>query len=152
MSTILCPTRGGESSFPNQDRAIALAKERNTGLLFLYVADIHFLNLTASPVLVDMATELEEMGQFMLAMAEERAEKSGVQATSVVKRGVFRQALKEVVADYPITTVVLGAPTQETAFTTSSYQQELIEELTTELNVEFIVVDKGEIVAEYKPS
>ena len=28
MTTILRPTRGGEVTFPNQDRAIALAKER----------------------------------------------------------------------------------------------------------------------------
>ena len=26
---ILVPTRGGESSYPNQDKAIAIAKEKN---------------------------------------------------------------------------------------------------------------------------
>jgi hypothetical protein len=72
MTTILRPTRGGEASYPNQDRAIKLAKERDADLLLLYVANVHFLDRLAGPVIVDVETELEEMGEFLLALAQER--------------------------------------------------------------------------------
>jgi nucleotide-binding universal stress UspA family protein len=103
MATILCPTRGGEASYPNQDRAIAIARERNADLLFLYVTDVRFLNRLASPVLVDIETELGELGEFLLTMAQERAEKVGVHAETEVRRGVFRQAIKEITQEYPVT-------------------------------------------------
>ena len=48
-NTILCPTRGGEASYANQERAIALAVEREAELIFLYVSNVHFLDLTAAP-------------------------------------------------------------------------------------------------------
>jgi nucleotide-binding universal stress UspA family protein len=145
-TTILCLTRGGIDSYSNQDQAIALAKERATGLLFLYVSNVQFLGLTASPVLVDIETELDEMGDFMLAMAKERAEKAGVQAMTTVRRGVFRQVIKDILKEYPIQTVVMGRPSPETGITTTEYINELIQEIGRESGVEFIVVHQGEIV------
>jgi len=59
MTQIICPTRGGEHSYPNQDRAISIAKERGAALLFLYVSDVRFLEQFASPILVDVEEELE---------------------------------------------------------------------------------------------
>lgn len=145
-TTILCLTRGGIDSYRNQDQAIALAKERATGLLFLYVSNVQFLGLTASPVLVDIETELDEMGDFMLAMAKERAEKAGVQAMTTVRRGVFRRVIKDILKEYPIQTVVMGRPGPDTSITTTEYINELIQEIGQESGVEFIVVHQGEIV------
>ena len=145
-TTILCLTRGGRDSYPNQDRAIALAKERATGLLFLYVSNVQFLGLTASPVLVDIETELDELGDFMLAMAKERAEKAGVQVVTTVRRGVFRRVIKDILKEYPIQTVVMGRPGLETGITTTEYINELVQEIGQESGVEFIVVHQGEIV------
>ena len=59
---ILCPTRGGKGSYPNQDRAIAIAKERNAEVLFLYITNVEFLGLTAAPIL--------RHGQFNHVLAE----------------------------------------------------------------------------------
>lgn len=145
-TTILCLTRGGRDSYPNQDQAIALAKERKTGLLFLYVSNVQFLGQTASPVLVDIETELDEMGDFMLTMAKERAEKAGVQALTTVRRGFFRKVIKDILKEYPIRTVVMGRPAPETGITTTEYINELIQEIGRESGVEFIVVHQGEIV------
>jgi nucleotide-binding universal stress UspA family protein len=146
MATILCSTRGGQASYPNQDRAIAIAREREADLLFLYVSNVRFLNLVASPVLIDLEEELDEMGEFMLAMAQERAEKAGVQASAEVRRGVFRQALKASIKAHHITTVVLGSSTEGEGVTTLSYLQELVEWVRTETGAEVIVVSNGEIV------
>jgi nucleotide-binding universal stress UspA family protein len=147
---ILCPTRGGEGSYPNQDRAIAIAKERGVGVLFLYISNVEFLDLTASPVLVDVEHEMDEMGEFMLAMAQERAEKVGVPASAVIKHGHFREALIETIKEFQIDTVILGSSAGGTGIVTVSYVEDMIEEISGKTGVEFIVVDQGNIVDTYK--
>jgi nucleotide-binding universal stress UspA family protein len=142
---ILCPTRGGKASYANQDRAIALAKERDSDLLFLYVSNVKFLGLTSLPFIVDIETELDEMGEFILIMAQERADKAGVHAEITVERGVFDKVLKAVIQEQQISTVVLGSSKEGTGITTEEYVQKLGETISQELGVEFIVLKDGEI-------
>jgi len=148
---ILCPTRGGKGSYPNQDRAIAMAKERGAEVLFLYITNVQFLGLTAAPKLIDIETEIDEMGEFMLTMAQERAEKASVTASTLVQRGQFREVLIDVLEEHPIDTVVLGSSAGGTGVITAEYIQELVDEIGGKTGVEFIVVDKGEIVTTFKP-
>jgi nucleotide-binding universal stress UspA family protein len=152
MTTILRPTRGGETSYPNQDRAIALAKERDADLLLLYVANVHFLDRLAGPVIVDVETELEEMGEFLLALAQERAEKAGVRAKTLVLRGEFREALEQVIQEHEkVTTVVLGTAVEGTGVAPAGYLDDLVQWCHTERGIEVIVVDDGEIIEHHKP-
>lgn len=67
---ILVPTRGGESSYPNQDKAIEIAKQKGADILFLYITNIEFLEKVSRPVIVDIA--------------QERAGKAGVKAETLV--------------------------------------------------------------------
>jgi nucleotide-binding universal stress UspA family protein len=150
MAMILCPTRGGEASYPNQDRAIAIAKERSAGLLFLYVANVSFLDRFASPLLVDVETELEEMGEFLLAMAQERAEKAGVKAQKEVRRGRFRYAIRDVIQLYEISTLVLGTAVGQTGVTTFDYVKEVSQWILNETGVEVIIVHQGEILEHHR--
>jgi nucleotide-binding universal stress UspA family protein len=115
MGKILCATRGGEASYRTQDKAIALAKERGDTLLFLYVADLHFLDKTAASIVVDVAREIEHMGEFLLAMAQERAREAGVEASLVTRKGDVRQQIKAVAVEEGVDLVVLGRPTDETS-------------------------------------
>lgn len=110
MSKILCATRGGEASYRTQDAAIALAKERSDTLLFLYVVDIHFLDKTAAPIVVDVGNEVTKMGEFLLLMAQERAAEQGVTATTICRRGEFREELKKTALEEDVSLVVLGRP------------------------------------------
>jgi nucleotide-binding universal stress UspA family protein len=152
VTTILRPTRGGESSYANQDRAIALAKERDADLLLLYVANVHFLDRVAGPVIVDVETELEEMGEFLLALAQERAEKAGVRAETVVLHGDFREALQQVIQEHEeITTAVLGSAAGGTGVTPPGYLEDLVQWFQTEYGIEVIVVDGGEIIEHHTP-
>jgi len=151
MATVLCPTRGGEASFPNQDRAIAIAKEHGLDILFLYVSDVQFLNMIASPVLIDIHKELDRMGEFMLAMAQERAEKGGVQAKSAIRRGVFRQALQDVIQEHTIAAIVLGSAVGQTAVTTPDYMQNLVQWILAETGIQVYRVDQGEIIEHHTP-
>jgi nucleotide-binding universal stress UspA family protein len=152
MTTILRPTRGGEASFPNQDRAIAIAKERDANLLLLYISNVHFLDHVAGPVIVDVETELDEMGEFLLAMAQERAEKAGVRAETIVHRGEFREALEQVIQEHEeITTLLLGAAIEETSVTPAGYLEEMAKSLLVKYGIEVIVVHEGEIIEHYTP-
>lgn len=152
MKTILCTTRGGEASYPNQDRAIQLAKEEGAHLLFLHVTNIQFLDHLASPVLVDIESELKHLAEFVLAMAQERAEIAGVEADKVCKSGDLKQALLEVIHEFNVHTVVLGSPAGEKALTTQPYLQGLIQSLMESTAVEVVVVHNGEVVEHYSPA
>jgi len=147
---ILCPTRGGKGSYPNQDRAIAIAKERGAEVLFLNITNVQFLGLTAAPKLIDIETEMDEMGEFLLAMAQERAEKASVNALTLVQRGQFREVLIDVIEEHQIGTVVLGSSAGGTGVITAEFIQELVDEISGKTGVEFIVVYQGEIVSTYK--
>jgi nucleotide-binding universal stress UspA family protein len=110
MTTILCATRGGEASYRTQDKAIALAKEKNADLLFLYVIDLQFLDMTAAPIVVDVEDEVHDMGEFLLLMAKERAAKQGVSAQTVCQKGKVRKEIIKAVRKYEASFVVLGRP------------------------------------------
>jgi nucleotide-binding universal stress UspA family protein len=143
--TILCLTRGGEASYPNQDGAIAIAKDLDEELLFLYISSVQFLDYSAAPKVVDIESELDEMGEFLLVMAQERARKAGVMADILVRRGNFSEVLKDVVQEYPIETVILGSSTGDTGVITEEYISEITEEISREYDVEFIILMDGNI-------
>jgi nucleotide-binding universal stress UspA family protein len=149
VSTILCPTRGGEASYPTQDRAIQLAKEQDATLFFLHVSNVEFLDWLASPVLVDLESELKHMGEFMLVMAQERAQKAGVKADIVCKSGDFQEALFETIEENDIDCVILGSPVGETAYTTKQYLESLIQKIINQTGVDVLVVHDGEILENY---
>ena len=114
MGKILCATRGGEASQRAQKQAIALARQRGDSLIFLYVIDTHFLDKTAAPIVVDVGNQLHNMGEFILAMAQERAESQGVMAESVCRTGQVRDEIKAVALDEQVEVVVLGHPVGQT--------------------------------------
>jgi hypothetical protein len=111
MGKILCATRGGEASYRTQDAAIVLAKERGDELLFLFVVDTHFLDRAGRAVRPDVvAEEMSHMGEFLLAMAQERAQEQGVAADYLLRRGEFRNELKAAAYGEGVALVVLGQP------------------------------------------
>ena len=143
MVAILCPTRGGKESHPNQDFAVELARQRGAALLFLYVSDIQFLKRAGPPIVVDIQGEMAEVGDFLLSMAQERAEMAGVSASVIVRSGLFRDVLREVIAENEIDTVVLGSASGESGFVSLEHLQQMSEELSRELGVEFILLQDG---------
>ncbi len=110
MGKILCATRGGEASYRTQDAAIALSKERGDELVFFYVADYHFLDKMAAPIVVDVENEIVKMGQFLLLMAQERAAAQGVTAQVLVRQGRLRAELVAAAKELEVDLIVLGRP------------------------------------------
>jgi nucleotide-binding universal stress UspA family protein len=153
MTAILYPTRGGDPTYSNQDWTINFAKERDAELLLLYVFNVHFLDHLAGPVRMDLIeTELDELGEFLLTMAQERAELAGQAAEIITRHGSFREALLEVAEEYNVSTVVIGYPTLDTAHTTQEYINSLAEFLQSEIGVEVYVLETGNIVNHYQPT
>ena len=147
MKTILYPTRGGQTSYPNQDAVIALAKEGNAKLIFLYVSNVQFLEKLGYVSHTEVVQEeLEEMGEFLLAMACERAEKAGWKAEAVVRQGVFLEAVNEVISEHQVDTFVIGAPGSTHAVTTTDFLQNLIQEIKEINQIEVLVIQDGHLI------
>jgi hypothetical protein len=146
---ILCLTRGGEGSYPNQDGAVAIAKERGQEMMFLYISNIEFLDHTALPKVIDIETELDELGEFMLMMAQERAYNAGVTAHILVRRGFFSEVLSEVIEEFNIETVILGSSPDETGIITEEFLHDVTCEIHRKYDVEFIILREGKILKTY---
>jgi hypothetical protein len=98
-----------------QEEAIALARDWGEALVFLYVADCSFLDKIAVGVLWRLAKkELAKMGRFILTMAVERALAERVKAEAVIRSGVLRDVLLQVVSEMEVTTIFLEHPVGET--------------------------------------
>lgn len=140
MGTILCPTRGGEASYRTQDAAIEQALQEGKLLIFLYVVDTHFLDRTERAVRPDVVTEeMTRMGEFLLAMAQERARKQGLHAEMRVRQGELRRELKLAVRQEHADVVVMGQPVgDESAFRLAaleSFAAEIEEETGVEVRI-----------------
>jgi nucleotide-binding universal stress UspA family protein len=143
MGKILCATRGGEASYPTQDAAIALAKEQGDELVFLYVADISFLNRTAAPLVVDVESRLEKLGQFQLVMAQERAAAQGIVAQAIVRKGQLRTELVAAAKEIGATLIVLGRSLGPEAAFEDAALQVFATDLQTETGVEVRILEKS---------
>lgn len=140
MDVILCATRGGEASIKTQQRAIELAKERGAKLVFIFVADVRFLEHYTAPRVPAMEGEMEHLGEFLLLMAKERAEKEGVEADFTVRKGAFREALIEAANEIGASLIVLGRPADEGLTTLEYLENKLIPAVKEETGCDVMVV------------
>ncbi|MBN2303566.1 MAG: universal stress protein [Anaerolineae bacterium] len=140
MSVILCATRGGEASIRTQQRAIELAKEREAKLVFIFVADVSFMDHFTKPRVPGMEAEMEHLGEFLLLMAKERAEKAGVEADFTVRTGDFKPALIDAAKEVEATLIVLGRPADANVTTLEYLENTLSPALKEATGSEVMVV------------
>jgi nucleotide-binding universal stress UspA family protein len=136
MGTILCATRGGEASNLTQEKVIALAKERGDELLFLFVVDLHFLDKTAAPIVVDVKNDIADMGEFLLLMAKERAAKENVEADILIREGEVIEELIKVALEKQVSLIVLGRPVGEGSVFKLTELEQLAEKIEDDTGVE----------------
>ncbi len=147
MKTILYPTRGGQTSYLNQDAVIKLARESNARLIFLHVCNVQFLEKLGSVSHTKIVEEeLEELGEFLLTMAIERAEKAGWKAEAVARQGVFLEAVNEVIQEHQVDTLIIGAPGSTHAVTTKDFLQNLVGEIKKTNPIEVLVIEDGHLI------
>jgi nucleotide-binding universal stress UspA family protein len=109
-------------------------------IVFMFVADVRFLDMFTAPRVPAMEGEMEHLGEFMLLMAKERAEKAGVKADYTVKSGVFRQALIEAAQEFAASLIILGSPAEEGLTTLEYLEKELIPAIAEATGSETILV------------
>jgi nucleotide-binding universal stress UspA family protein len=141
MKKILCATRGGQASQRTQEAVIAMAKEYEASIVFLFVVDLEFLKLTARGVRPDVvAAEMEHMGEFLLAIACERAGAQGVKAEICIRRGPLADALASAAREEEADCIAFGRPAgPESSFSLEALE-ELADQLQADLDIETCIV------------
>lgn len=140
MNVILCATRGGEASIKTQERAIELAKERGARLVFFFASDVRFLEHYSAPRVPGMQDEMVKMGEFLLLMAKERAEKAGVESDFTVRIGQFSNELISTAQEYQAQLIVLGRPADDSVTTLEYLENELCPAIREATGAEVMVV------------
>jgi nucleotide-binding universal stress UspA family protein len=120
---------------------IALAKEAGATVLFLYVVDVEFLKLVAQGVRPDIVSrEIEHMGEFLLALAAERAANRGVLAETCLRHGPLRQALESAALEEGVDAIALGRPVGDDSSFTLAELEELRERLERDTGIRTYIV------------
>lgn len=110
MGPIVCATRGGGASRRTQERAIALAKERDSDLVFLFVVDPSFTELVDEKLSAALTDELGRLGRSLLCIAQARAREKGTEAETEIRTGSVRQEIEKYLREVDADTLVIGAP------------------------------------------
>ncbi len=110
MPGIVCAIRGGPDSRPTIIRAIALAKETDLQLYFLYVVNLDFLSHTSSSRIHTISREMNQMGEFILLSAQEMALAKGVSAEGIIRQGAVREEIIDLSKELEANYIVLGLP------------------------------------------
>ena len=105
-------------------------------MVFLYVADVSFLNTIAAPLLVDVESKLERLGPFQWATAQKRAATLGVTPQAIVRRGRLRMGLVVMAQEIGATLIVLGCAPGQTAVFGKTALRALAADLQAETGVE----------------
>ena len=113
MSGIVCAIRGGPASRPTIDRSIQLAAETGLPIYFLYVVNLKFLAHTSSSRTHVISKELNEMGEFILLMAQTEAEKKGITSEGVVRQGKVSNEIVDLCKSKDAEYVILGKSKEE---------------------------------------
>lgn len=145
MSGIVCAVRGGPQSKPTINKSIELAKLTDLTVHFLYVVDLDFLSHSSSSRVATITSEMDQMGEFILLVAQEKAESLDIVADGTVRHGKVREEIisycREIQADY----VILGQPhtrREENVFT-RDLLHEFIERLEEESGAKVVLASRS---------
>lgn len=142
MGTIVCATRGGEAGRRTQERAIALAKERGADLIFLCVNELDPAGDYNEALAAALEKEQQWLDRALLATAQARAQKQGVDAGAVCLTGPVMETIQSYLGRVGASTLVLGQPKVDSAL--AAFQPTRVhsfaEEVRLGTDVEVIVV------------
>lgn len=108
------------------------------------MADISFLNQTTAPLLVDVESRLEKLGQFQLVMAQERVAEQDIKARAIVRTGQWRAELVAVAEETGATLIVMGGSLGPDAAFEDSAIQVFAADLQTETGVEVRILGSSD--------
>lgn len=109
MRKVVCATRGGEGSRAAQLAAIALAKEWQASLTFLFVVDPYSLAGVDASLETAVSNELHWMGQTLLQIAQNRARAAGLETNMVIRHGPIAAEINSYLREINADKLILGA-------------------------------------------
>ena len=147
MGGIVCAIRGGPGSETTVDAGIALAKRTDLLVYFLYVVNLDFLKHTNRSRVHAITDEMDDLGDFFVSAAKEKAETQGVSAESVIRHGNVRQSIVELCHELNADYLILGSPAEETEenFFTHQQQEEFARHIAEETGVKVIIPGKSQL-------
>ncbi len=111
LKHIVCAVRGQPHSRATVTRAIDLALEHGARLTFVHVMDAEFLSHATVGIVRLMYQELRSMGEFMMVILRDRAERRGVrEVRTVLLEGRAEEVLPRFLQESGADLLVLGAP------------------------------------------
>ncbi len=146
MGPIVCATRGGEAGRRTQERAIALAKERGTELIFLCVFDPNFAGSLSKALSAAVVEEQQWLGRSLVSVAQARAQEQGVEAGATVLSGVILDSIEEFLCESGASTLVIGEAKIDSALSAFRHGtvQSCARHVAQNTNVEVVVVTPAE--------
>jgi nucleotide-binding universal stress UspA family protein len=110
MGAIVCATRGGQGSRAAQLKAISCAQETGDRLVFLYVVDLNILGEYDEFLSSAIHAEFHWVGQALLRIARQRAERADIDADIVVRDGAVKEEIERFLQECNASQLLLGAP------------------------------------------
>lgn len=110
MGVIVCATRGGEGSRAVQLRAVEKARSEDHKLIFLYVVDVHVVGEFDENLQRAVNAEFHWLGQSLLYIARQRAERAGIDAEIAIRDGAVKEEIERFLRESGASLLMLGTP------------------------------------------
>ncbi len=140
---IVCAVRGGRECRGTVSHAIGLALEMERPLTFFHVLDVEFLGYAAPAGPLSIAhRQLGEMAEFAMLILSDRAARRGVEDVNyAIRKGNFREQLRDFLGELPVHTLVLGTPTRSPAANRFTLEEirALMEELESQFQIQVVL-------------
>lgn len=133
MGVILCATGNGPQSRLVQTAAVETALAQKKQLVLVHVVDLRQLGELEESLLQAARTEMAWLGEAVLRLAEDRAQRRGVQTASAILDGHVTEALEGYMRAHPVDLLLMGAATSDEITT---FARRMREELG--VDVEFV--------------
>lgn len=144
MAGIVCAVRGGPGSHPTIQRALALAREQDLPVYFLYIVNLDFLAHTSSKRVRTAKEEMIKLGEFILLKAKKEADESGVKSESITREGKVRDEILQFCKEKQVDFVILGQQSSDVENNVFSQQQfqQFIHRLERETGVRVVMSEE----------
>jgi hypothetical protein len=113
MGIIVCATGNGVQSRSVQAAAVELARAQQKRLVFVHVVDLRQMGELEEALQPAARLELAWLGEAMLRLAQDRAQRRGVAAEGQILHGDVCAALETYVRSHPVERLLLGAATND---------------------------------------
>jgi len=122
INTIICATKGSKGCKIAEDKAIEIAKENNSKLIFLYVIDTKFMEKARGGggwAKDDAVLGLKNIGGVIIDIAKEKAIEMGMSPDDVLteeRNGDIASQIKNSAEEHNADLVVIGHPESDAGF------------------------------------